>query len=242
MNPILGYTTWANVQNLQNYAYPEIGATEQNNYLSAAETWVNNYLGYNARTTTSGVLSESITREKHTGKIDNYGDLVIDVQHPPIHFDVNQNPLVSMVEFNVGAVSVQLNLTDGTTNAKNTVLEVSENGRKIYYPHMYFLPAVSAVTPTAKINLFNLRDVRFWTDVSYIGGYNTTPTDITIATTYVAVEFVNHRNNPNFLYSMSQGSMAQQFMRRGGTTSAIVIGEGFKAAQNLLQPYMIFTW
>lgn len=238
----MNYTNWQNVKNLANQTFPEIGTVEQAVYLNAADVFINNYLGYNAQTTTSGILSESIVREKHTGKIDNYGNLVIDLSHPPVHFDSNYNPLVTLVEFNVGAVSVALNLTDGTGNAKNTVLEVSENRRKVYYPHMYFLPAVSAVTPTAKISLFNLRDVRFWTDISYIGGYDAVPADIVMAATYITLEFAMQRTNPAFLQSMTQGTMTQTFMTRSKTNSGFNLGMGIQTAQSLLQPYVIYTF
>ncbi len=239
---MLGYTDWTKVTNLLNKSYPEIGQAEQNLYLGAAEKFINNYLGYNANTTTSGILTESIVREKHVGKIDNYGNLVVDLSHAPVHFDENFNPQVSLLTFNVGAVEVALNLTDGSGNPKNCVLEVSENRRKVYYPHMYFLPAVTAVTPTAKVSLFALRDVRFWTDISYIGGYDTVPEDIVMAATYLAAEFAIHRENPSFLSSMTQGSMTQQFARRSSSTSNLALGEGMKIAQTLLQPYVINTW
>jgi hypothetical protein len=65
-----------------NRTFNEVSTTEFNNYLKSTEAFINNYLGYNSETTTSGIMSESITREKVQGKIDNDGNLVIDVSHP----------------------------------------------------------------------------------------------------------------------------------------------------------------
>src|SRR6185312_2620070 len=97
---LMCYTTRANVENFLNRTFPDISDIQFNSYLLATEYNINNYLGYIAETTTSGLLSESIVREKTNGKIDNYGNLVIDLMHPPVNFDSNQNPLVSLVEYN----------------------------------------------------------------------------------------------------------------------------------------------
>ena len=240
---MLNYTSRANVENLYGKPFPGIGDTEFNLYLTATEKWINNYLGYNANTTTSGLLTEVITREKHTGKIDNYGNMVVDLSHPPIHFDANFNPLVTLLTFNVGGVEVPLFLSDpALAGSKNTFLEVSENRRKVYFPQMYYLPAVTSVTPTAKINLMNLRDVRFWTDISYTGGYDTVPEDITLAATYMCLEFVTHRMNPIFATIMTQGSRTMQFGQRSNQSSKFTTGEGMRVAMSLLQPYVINTW
>lgn len=239
---LLGYTNRTNVENLYGKTFPEISSNEFDLYLGATEKWVNNYLGYNALTTTSGILTEKIVREKKVGKMDNYGNLVVDLSHPPVHFDINNNPMVDQLTFNMGGVEVILNLTDGSKTGKNSFLESSENRRKIYYPNMYFLPAISTVTPTAKINLFNLRDVRFWTDISYTGGYDTIPEDITMAASFMALEFVTHRTNPNFFSTLTQGSMTMQFMQKSNQSKKFTTGENMRIAQSLLQPYVINTW
>lgn len=240
-NGLMGYTTRANVENFLKKTFPEVTDAEFNVYLKSAERYVDNYCGYNSETTTSGLLQESIVREKSVGKVDNFGNLVVDLHKPPIAFDAFGNPRVSLLEFNLGSVRITLNLTDGTGNNLNTVLEVSENRKKVYYSSIYFLPAISTVTPTQKVNLFNLRDVRFWTDISYIGGYPVLPEDIVMATTYVCADLVMHRFNPMFLSSFTQGTMTQTFApmtnNKGKMTSQYI-----QTANTLLQPYIRYTW
>lgn len=230
----LGYTNRSAVEGFLNRTFPEVGNTVFDTYIGAAEKWINNELGYNSRTTTSGILAESIVREKSNGKVDADGNLVIDVMHAPINFDSYGNPLVSLVEFNQGGVRVSLNLTDGTNNALNTLLEVSETGRKIIYPSLYFFPALSTVTPTRKTNLYSLKDVRFWVDISYIGGYQTVPEDIQLATNYYVADILTHRDNPNFASSVHQGSYSVSYGNKAKGTADIV--------SKLLQPYKRVTW
>ena len=160
MNP-LGYTNRTDVEGFLGRTFPEVTNAQFNKFISAAEAYINNQCGYNAQTTTSGMLCEAVVREKSSGKVDNDGNLVIDLQKPPVQFDSNNNPLVSLVEFNFGGVRVPLSLTDGTANSLNTILEVSESRNKVYYPSMYFMPYLPTVTPTQKANIYNLRDARF---------------------------------------------------------------------------------
>ncbi len=235
-NTLMNYTTRAKVEQFLNRVFNEVSNTEFDGYLKATEASINNYLGYNSETTTSGILSESINREKLPGKIDNDGNLVIDVTHPPVNFDANGNPLVTLVEYNFGGVRVPLQLTDGTNNSLNTLLEVSENRRKIIYPSMYFLPYISTVTPTQKVNLYNLRDVKFWVDVSYIGGFSQVPADITLAANMIMSDFLTRRDNPNFATSIRQGSYSIDFGSGGAD------GRAFASAKKLLDPYVRYTW
>ena len=228
----LGYSTRAKIEAFLNRTFPEVDNTTFDTYISAAETKINNDLGYNSQTTTSGLLSENITREKARGKIDNFGNLVVDVTKPPIHFDAFGNPIVSLLEFNFGGVRIPLQLTDGSTNTLNTLLEVAESRRKLYYPSLYFYPAISTVTPTAKTNLYRLQDVSFWVDISYIGGYDTCPADIALACNYLVGEMLTHRDNPNFLTALRQGSYSVNYGSKD--TEDIV--------RKLLQPYMRVTW
>lgn len=239
---ILGYTNRANIESFLGRTFPEVSDIQFEQFISQAEAYINNYTGYNAETTASGILTQSITREKTQGKLDAFDNLVIDVMHPPIHFDSNNNPLVSKLEFNLGGVRVNLQLTDGTGANLNTILEVSENRRKIIYPSIYFFPAVSTVTPTAKVNLYNLRDVKFYVDANYIGGYDIVPADITAAANFIAGDFLTRRDNNNFANSVSQGSYRVEFgntnnLKRGTTASMAM-----HRANELLQPYIRYTW
>lgn len=238
---LLGYTNRANVENFLGRTFTEVTNAEFNNYIQSAEAYINNYTGYNAETTTSGMLSESIIREKCVGKISNNGDLVIDLAHPPVHFDANSNPIVTLVEYNYGGIRVSLQITDGSNNALNTLLEVSENRRKVVYPSLYFLPWLSTVTPTAKVNLYNLRDVKFWVDISYIGGFSPLPADVVMATNLLVGDMLTRRDNPNFVEAVRQGSYQVQYFSR----SSVPGDPGNKAMDNakkLLDPYVRYTW
>jgi hypothetical protein len=240
-NTKMGYATRNGVENFLSRVFPEVTDAEFNNYIMSAEAYINNYLGYNSETTTSGILQESIIREKTNGKIDNYGNLVIDVMHPPVNFDANNNPRVSLVEYNFGSIRVPLQLTDGSTNATNTLLEVSENRRKIIYPSIYFLPYLPSVTPTAKMNLYNLRDTKFWVDVSYVGGFQTVPFDIVQAANLIVGDMVVRRDNPNFAMSIRQGMYEVQYFARGASKGDPA-NNAIEHANQLLQPYIRYTW
>lgn len=239
---LMNYTTRGNVEAYLNRTFPEVSDAQFNQYLLAAEAYINNYCGYNAETTTSGMMREVITREKHTGMIDSYDNLVVSVDKPPVAFDANGNPLVSYMEFNMGGIRISLQLTDGTSNALNTLLEVSENRRKIYYPSLYFFPAMATVTPTRKVNLYNLKDVKFFIDVSYTGGYTVLPQDVVQAANILVADMVLHRDNPIYAEMVRQGSYQIQYY---SNRSSDVKGIGNRAQDNaneLLKPYVRVTW
>jgi len=228
------YTTRALVEGFIGLSSPTIDNTTFDSYITQAEYEVNNICGYNGATTTSGMLAESVKMEKVEGKIDPHGNLVVDVMHPPVNFDVYGNPMVSLLRFSLGGVRIDLTLDDGSTGYQlGSFLEVSENRRKILYPNMYFLPALSQVTPTAKINLYDLHDVKFFVTTSYIGGYQTLPADVSLATNILAGEIVLQRTNPGFLQSVHQGTYSADF----GTTDKV-----YKKAMQILQPYIRYTW
>ncbi len=239
----LGYTTRANIENFLHRTFTEASDTEFDGYINSAEKYINNYTGYNAQTTTSGMLTETITREKTSGKIDPDGNLVIDVMKPPINFDANNNPLVTLVEYNFGGIRVPLQITDGTTNALNTLLEVSENRKKIVYPSIYFLPYLPTVTPTKKMNLFSLKDLKFWVDVSYTGGYSSVPDDVTQAANYLVTEMIVQRDNPNNAVRVRQGAYDIQYMPSSQRfVKGQPISRNIELANALLQPYVRYTW
>ena len=96
----IGYTTRSQVEKFLNRTFSEVDTNEFNDYICQAEAFINNFTGYNAQTTHSGMQAENVVREKTIGKIDNYNNLVIDVMKPPVQFDANGNPLVTLIEFN----------------------------------------------------------------------------------------------------------------------------------------------
>ncbi len=240
---MIGYTSRSSVENFLGRTFPEAYDTEFATYISAAEKTINNILGYTARTTTSGVLVESVVREKVVGKMDAFDSLVIDVMKPPINFDALGNPLVTLLEFNLGGIRIPLQLTDGTSNPLNTLLEVPATARKILYPSLYFFPAIATVTPTAKVNLSSLRDVRFYVDVSYTGGYPTVPEDIQLATNMLVGQMLTTRDNPTGVVGYKQGNYQVEFLPRSNRfAKGQPIDKTFAIVAALLQPYKRVTW
>jgi hypothetical protein len=228
------YTSRANIEGYVGETFPMIDDTTFDTYISQAEFQVNNICGYNGATTLSGMHTEAVSMEKVEGKIDVYGNLVVDVMHPPVHFDQFNNPMVSLLRFSLGGVRIDLNLDDGSTAYQlGSFLEVSESRRKILYPNMYFLPALSMVTPTAKINLYDLHDVKFFVTSSYIGGYDTIPPDVVLATNILAADIVHHRHNPDFLTRIQQGSYSADW-----SSDSEIMTKSTK----ILQPYIRYTW
>jgi hypothetical protein len=112
---------------------------------------------------------------------------------------------------------------------------VSENRKKIIYPSMYFLPVMTNVTPTAKVNLYALKDIKFWVDVSYTGGFYTIPSDITAAANYLVIDMLQNRDNPNTASEIRQGS----YMIRFDDTK---VTPNTEMAKKLLEPYVRYTW
>jgi len=237
---MIGYLDRTYVEGFMNRTFPEISDAVFAGYISAAETYINNYLGYNSQTTLSGMMSENIVLEKSEGKVDAFNNVVVNLRKPPLHFDVYNNPIVTQLRFGIGAVKVDLNLNPLNNNL--SVLEVAENRRTVVYPSLYFLPAISTVTPTAKMNLFSLASVKFWMEISYTGGYDTLPDDVKLAAAYVVSDILLFRDNPNFLQSFSQGSLSQSFGGRTSDTKGFKVGKGMQMAQALLQPYCRVTW
>ena len=239
----MNYTTRSQVENFAGRVFSDVSDTQFNAYMLSAEQFINNDLGYNSATTSSGIMAESIVREKNPGKVDDYGNLVIDVRKAPVNFDVNGNPIVTLVEYNFGGVRVPLQTTDGKTNALNTILEVSENRQKIYYPSIYFLPYLPSVTPTRKTNLYALRDVMFWVDISYVGGYTIVPSDITMAANYLTLSYLTQRDNPNNAFSIKQGQYQVQFQSNNPRfTKGQPVNQMYDIVDRLLQPYRRVTW
>lgn len=236
---MLGYTTRTQVENFAKRTFPEVATDEFNTYITAAESQINQITGYNARTTTSGMLSESIALEKHQGKVDSYGNIIVNVRHGPVHVDANNNPRVSLMRYSLGGVRVALNLTDGSNNAFNSLLELSENRNTVVYPGIYFMPAISTVTPTAKLNLYALQDVKFFLEISYVGGYSTVPGEVQLSANYLVADMLLYRDNPNFVTGFRQGSYSVEFGDRNGL---LPNDKTIKLVNRLLQPYKRVTW
>lgn len=238
----LGYTTRAQVEDFIGQTFPTISNASFDSYIAQAEAYINNLTGYNAATTTSGMLTEVINHEVVTGKLDSYNNVVVDLCHPPIQFDANRNPKITAMTFVFGAITVPLQLNDGTTNAYNSVVTVAENRKKVYYPSIYFFPAISTVTPTAKLNLFNLHDVRFWIDISYTGGYDTIPADITAAANIIVADLVLNRKNPQYAQSIRQGAYSVDFTAASANKGRMKLSPALERAGMYLQPYIRYVW
>lgn len=240
---MIGYTTRANIESFAGKTYPVTDAV-MNRYIEQAEDYIDRYLGYDAQTTTSGILTQVITREKIPGKIDPFGNLVIDVYHAPVHIDEYGNPAVTYLEYSQGGIHIPMQLTDGqsTSGRYYSLLDLSENGRKLVYPSLYFFPAISTVTPTAKVNLNNLRDVRFFTTITYTGGYDSVPASIESAANLLVLGFLQIAENPNLAEAVRQGSFSINYFSAKQTNNLRGQTPFIARANELLQPFLRVTW
>jgi hypothetical protein len=161
-----------------------------------------------------------------------------------VHIDAYGNPQVSYMEYTQGGIHIPLQLTDGgaTTGRYYSLIDLSETGKKLVYPSLYFFPAISTVTPTAKVNLMSLRDVRFYVTVSYIGGYDVVPADIEMAANILTAGICSFRDNPSLANSISQGTFSVTYRKGTGASQVRGMDPFIERANEILQPYVRVTW
>lgn len=243
-----GYTTRSAVEKILNRTFSEVSDSEFNTYLTAAERQVEQVLGYidvnsGTATTSSGILTQTISLERATGKVDSYGNLVINVKHGPIHVDANNDPDITYLSINGGVYNISLQLTNGAVGGTNLILMLDDTRRVVSYPAQYVIAAISSITPTSKISFSNLRSLRFWTDISYTGGFDDIPADIALATAYLTADQVQLRDNPSSALSFQRGNYRVELRRYELGASAGAKKTTFQQmAEVLLQPYMRVTW
>lgn len=221
----INYTTleYCTVQDVSNFLLYQIDTSfvgQVNDWIAAAESEVNRYLGY---TTASGVLSEQITKEKIMAHFDTEANLLLFPRKMPIQS-------ISAISLSKGTSVINLTLTDNAGNAK---YDIPTGLSYILYPYYEF-----AVSGTSVIQGFqNLRFRKFFANLTYIAGYSQVPADIRLATMNFVADIIMRHANKEGLERMTQGRVSKQWMFNRAIMDRF---SEFKfEAFNLLKPYRL---
>ena len=204
---------------IENYLLLDIDSSfdsQVNTWIAAAESYVNNYLGY---TTTSGVLRESITDEQSENAfIDTEGGLMVFPDKTPI-------VSISALELIKGTQVLNLSLetTEGTQR-----YNIPTSGDYLIYPGREL-----SLTGSSIINSFwDISRTKFMTKIDYIAGFSAVPSPIRQATVNIASDFIMRHSNKDGLSSITQGRISKRwFQRKSGESDFI------KDAKELLNPF-----
>lgn len=167
-----------------------------------ASAWVDNYLSY-----TLGI--ETISNELAETIVSNQGNLVIYTEKIPI-------VSVSAISLKLGTVSVNLNLTDGNGNIR---YNIPRRANYVMYPYQEL-----STTGTVSIrNFFDVRMLDIFTQITYVAGYQTIPSDIKDAVSLVAKDIFIRQANPMNVASISQGGISLSFRDRTDGESDMIL-------------------
>lgn len=213
---------YSDITQLSNFLLVTIDSsfnTQIDDWISAAENYVDNYLGF---TTASGLHNESIVNETLDVRIDGDLNLVIFPRKRPINS-------ISALSIWKGSESITLDLTDSDGNTRY-IKPVQNNC--IVYPSY----ELSISSGAYSISSFaELKYSRYYTKMSYIAGYTTIPKDIQLATTMVAADYFMRQANKEGLISVTQGRVSKRWgARRDDGKSPFLVD-----AENILQRYKI---
>jgi hypothetical protein len=189
--------SYASKTDLENLLLVNIDATfntQIDTWISVAETMVNNYLGF---TTASGIWNESVVNELNDTHVDGDLNLVIYPRKRPVNS-------VSNITIVKGPVNVSLSLTDTDGNTRYQI-PVQQN--VIVYPNYQLSLTASTILHHFGIIKYS----RFYTKVSYIGGYTTIPGPINLATTYYVADIFMRQANKEGLSSITQGRITKRW-------------------------------
>lgn len=214
-----GYCDKADIENFLLTDIDSSFDTQVDSWIAAAETWVDQYLGY---TTASGVYMEEISNEvAESSYVDGDLNLVVFPRKVP----VDSITSISLVK---GTDSLDLVLTDGGENR----YQLPEPKDRIVYPS-----AELSLSGSSVINNFaDIKFTKFFCDLTYRAGYSTIPSPISMATVNVASDFIMRHANKEGLESISQGRITKRWYRRSGGESDFIVD-----AKSLLRPYRIMT-
>lgn len=216
----LGYCDESDIQNFLMLDIDNSFSTQISTWIASAEKWVNNYLGY---TTASGIFREEFTNVvEDTATIDSEGNLVIFPRKTPL-------VSVSSISLIKGTDTLDLDLAD---DGGNTRYNIPADRDMIVYSGEELSFSGAATLDS----FFDLRYTKFYVKMSYIGGYESIPADIHMATVNVASDYIMRQANKEGLESVSQGGISKRwFQRKGGESDFI------EDAKVLLAPYRIST-
>lgn len=183
--------------------------------IQRASAYADNYLEYSLQ-------QETLTREQNQGMVDTNGNLLIFVKKRPV-------TSVSEIRIKLGTAASSLSLVDG--NGENRY-DIPDDGAYVMVPYQNV-----AITGTVTItDFYALRGINFFTQITYVAGYTTIPTDIQDAVNLLTKDIFIRQANPMDLQSMSQGSINMNFRTRTDGKSDMVID-----AERMLNRYKRFT-
>lgn len=217
MASTLSYASKTDLENLLLVTIDSSFNTQIDTWISTGETMVNNYLGF---TTASGIWNESVSNELNECRVDGDLNLVIYPRKRP----VNSVSAISIVK---GPVSIALSLTD---TEGNTRYQIPIQQNVIVYPNYQLSLTASTILHHFGIIKYS----RFYTKVSYIGGYTTVPGPINLATTYYVADIFMRQANKEGLSSITQGRITKRWAEeRDGRSNWM------RRAEELLNYYRI---
>ena len=211
---------YATVTDLENLLLIDVASTFESQveeWITAAERQVNQYLGY---TTTSGLWNESVVDEISKAKVDSGLNLVVHPRKRPINS-------VSAIDLIKGGDAITLTLTnsDGTTK-----YNLPTKGGEIVFPNFEIDTSGSTV-----LNSFaDIKYSDYYTRIDYLGGYTAIPEDITVATTLWASDIFMRQSNKENLRSITQGRLTKRWSELKDGESDFI-----KQSKALLNPYRI---
>ena len=214
--------SYSNETQLENLLLVSIDAsfsTQIDDWISAAENYVDNYLGF---TTNSGLHNESISGELLDARIDGDLNLVVYPRKRPINS-------ISALSLWKGSDSITLDLTDSDGNTR--YIKPVQNNCIVYPSH-----ELSISSGAYSISSFaGIKYSRFYTKMDYIAGYTTIPKDIQLATTMIAADYFMRQANKEGLQSVTQGRVT----KRWGTRREDGKNQFLVDAENILVRYKI---
>ena len=214
---------YATVTDVENLLLVDIDASfeaQVNSWISAAESYVNDFTGY---TTASGLWNEQIVDETIEARVDGGLNLVVYPRKRPINS-------VSSLALWKGSNSINLTLSGSDGNTK--YIKPAQNNCLIYPNY-----EIATTSSSFSINDFSqIKFSRWFTKLSYIAGYTTIPKDVTLATAMITSESFMRHSNREGLSAITQGKISKRW---GSVKGNIGKSDILVDAENILMGYKI---
>jgi hypothetical protein len=193
----LGYCDETDIENFLLLDIDRSFSEQVEDWIAAAELHVNKYIGH---TTASGVLLETITNENAAGRIDSESNLIVFPRKIPI-VSVQGITLVK------GTSTIELELEDGSGNTRYNLPPANDY---LLYPNQEL-----SISGASIISSFSeIKTVKFFSQIDYVGGYAVVPADIRMATVNLASDMVMRHANKEGLESITQGRVSKRWRQR----------------------------
>lgn len=213
----LGYCEEIDIENFLLTDIDNSFSAQVEDWIAAAETQVNQYLGY---TTASGIFAEQITNEVTKGFVDPDLNLKIFPRKIPIQS-------VSKIQLGKGTTRLNITLNNSAGVPK---YNIPAPGTYISYPQYEFVVTGGSIIQ----NLATLRSSEFYIYLDYIAGYTQVPADIRLATVNLVSDTIMRHANKEGLEAITQGRVTKRWHEREGGQS-----DFYQDAMTLLRPYRI---